>query len=153
MEDGMMIDTTINIDRELLDRLEQAVCVSGIPREKIISCLMQRVGSREMKRLSPWCQVKYQARREKAQWKKLHLDLRGDEYEYYNDLKKVMKLSVSHIIAMAIEQYLEEIVKLLNDCTDNYHYHNYIFSVFRIDDVVCLVFYWGIPRKLLQPPI
>ena len=148
----MIIDTTINIDRELLERLDCAVSVSGIPREKIISCLMRRIGAGEKRRIMPWCQVKYQARRKKARWAKLHVVLRGDEYEYFSDLKKVFKLSVSHIIARAIDQYLDEIVELLNCGTDNYHYHNYIFSVTRVDDVVCLVFYWGIPRKLLQPP-
>ena len=147
-----MIDTTINIDRETLNRLEYAAGETGISRVIIISCLMRRAGAGKMERLRPWCRVKYQARRDKAHWKKLHVVLRGDEYEYFYDLKKVFKLSVSHIIARAIDQYLDEIIELLNGGADNYHYHNYIFSTIRVHDVTCLVFYWGIPPRLLHNP-
>lgn len=147
-----MIDTTINIDRDLQNRLEDAAGKTGISRMKIISCLMRRAGAGGMDRPRPWCQVKYQARRDKAHWKTAHVYLRGDEYEYFCDLKKVFKLSVSHIIARAIDYYLDEIVALLNGGTDNYHYHNYIFSTIRVHDVTCLVFYWGIPPQLLHIP-
>ena len=62
-------------------------------------------------------------------------------------------MSVSFILAFAVENYLDEILELLtkkknNKNTDNYLYKNYVLTKNMVDRVVCWKSYWGLPRKL-----
>lgn len=55
--------------------------------------------------------VKYQERDEEKNWKVFRIDLEDDDYELFTDMRKVMKKSVSLLVAEAIKEYLDEIVK------------------------------------------
>ena len=55
--------------------------------------------------------VKYQERDEDKKWKVFRIELDDDDYELFTDMRKVMKKSVSLLVAEAIKEYLDEIVK------------------------------------------
>jgi len=148
----MMIDTTIHIDRCVLAVLDDSAAKAGVSRTYFVSCLMRRIGHGEVLKARAWVRVRYQERREKSMWRRMHVSLGGDEYEYFRDLSKVFKLSVSFIVARAVELFVDEILGKLMKGYDNYHYHNYVFMQYIIQDVHCLVLYWGIPEKLMEPP-
>ncbi len=89
--------------------------------------------------------VKYQNRSELSAWHTFHLRVRMDEYEYLLDLRKLLKMSVSLILAYAVEKYLRPQNKF--HITDNNRYKNYIISKEVIDSVICWKFIWGYPRN------
>jgi len=153
----MKIETTIHIDRKIGERLADAAVDAGVSVSFLVSGLMRMFGGREQHRVTAWKQVRYQERREKKRWRKMHLSLREDEYEYFIDTRKVFKLSVSFIVAEAIELYLDELLRKMIERPDNYRYRNYIFSRNIIENVICFTFYWGVPQNLLtvpeQPPV
>ncbi|OHD63030.1 MAG: hypothetical protein A2176_09420 [Spirochaetes bacterium RBG_13_51_14] len=75
--------------------------------------------------------------------------LKPDEYEFFLDLRKVFKQSVSRLVAYAIDKYLDEITQKIRKGSDNYRFKNYAISRIIIEGVICWVLYWGVPRKLI----
>ena len=131
--------------------LNKSAQISGKTRTFIIKLLMQRVMSNSQKLLKSSSRVRYQERDAKENWCRLHIIMNEYEYEYYFDMRKFYKMSVSLILAYAVRKYLDEIVnKLLdrNNSTDKYFYKGYIFMKETLDGVTCWKTYWGIPLKL-----
>lgn len=153
----MLFETTMHIHTNTLEMLNRGAAITGRTRTFIIKLLMQRMMSDNQKLLQSHSRVKYQAREAKENWHQLHMSMNEYEYEYYLDMRKFFKMSVSFILAFAVRRYLDEVLnELLNDSniTDNYRYHNYIFIKKLIDGVICWQIYWGMPQKtsnLLNP--
>lgn len=146
----MHIETTININIDILDRLLDASSITGESKRNIISSLMRRL-SEDYERIAvPWKRIAYQKRDGKKKWKRLHVTLMPDEYEFFLDLRKACKLSVSRLVAFAAEKYLDEIIAEFMEGTDNYRYSNYTISYLINNGIVCLIHYWGIPEKPLS---
>jgi hypothetical protein len=147
-----MIDTTVHIDVELYEALSREAQRLKVSRVRLISSLLGHMSRRQRDYARAWTRVKYQARREKGSWRRLHVGLRGDEYEFFMDLKKVFKMSVSFIIAVAIKRYLNELSALMEKDNDSYRYRNYAMTQLMVGNITCWVLYWGIPPELLISP-
>lgn len=145
----MFVDTTIFINAALMQRIMSAVLVSGRSKNLVISSLMRRLADDQEKLVKSWSRVRYQQRGEINSWRRLHVCLRQDEYEFFLDMRKAFKCSVSLLVAYAIELYLDEILEKIRKNPDNYRYKNYIVSQILIDNVVCWMYCWGIPETLL----
>ncbi len=145
----MEIQTTININKIIIEELNKASNKLQLSRSYIIRLLLKELldDNKEIKIFnSP---VKYQSRDLECNWSTFHLTLREDEYEFCLDLRKVYKMSLSFIIAFAVKKYLKKIFMLfsthtLNNISDNYLYRNYVFSFNIINGVKCIRIYWGI---------
>lgn len=96
--------------------------------------------------------IRYQERSGPESWRRVHLQVRMDEYEYLLDLRKFFKMSVSLIVAYAVKKYLNKITKNLN--TDNYQFKNYVVIREVVDNIISWRIYWGYPRTIehLLPP-
>lgn len=141
----MRIQTTINISMEKLDKLIIAAERLKTSRTAIISSLLNHHSRINRRSLEMWKSVKYQERMDKSKWRRCHISVRADEYEFFIDLRKVMKMSVSFLIAYAIDEYLDELFSPTDKSVDNYPYCNYMISKFEVGNVICCVFCWGIP--------
>jgi hypothetical protein len=149
----MSIYTTININTMILRRVSDASRASGRSKNLIISTLMRRLADDHQKLVKSWIRVRYQDRDSGKCWDQLHLSLRPDEYEFFLDLRKAYKCSVSSLVSYAIEKYLDQMLNRILKYTDNYRYKNYMISRIIIDDVICWMYFWGIPRSLLDNPM
>src|SRR4030042_1185225 len=56
--------------------------------------------------------VQYQARRRPDEWKTTHVRWRGDDYEYFQDMRKLLKMSVSLLLARGVKKYLVKTCKV-----------------------------------------
>jgi hypothetical protein len=146
----MLIDTTIYINVEIHKRLSKASTRTGESKRNIVSSLLRRLSMDYEEIAIPWKRIAYQNRDSRKAWQRLHLTLMPDEYEFFLDLRKACKLSVSHLVAYAMEKYLDEIAGNFIKGTDNYRYSNYTLSCFIESGVVCLIHYWGLADKLLS---
>jgi hypothetical protein len=93
--------------------------------------------------------IHYQKGNEFTRWHCRHISISHNVYEVAIDLRKVLKLSVSFIIANAIVEYLDEIIQNLTKNiknTDNYS-HNYVFIFNNYDGVYSFTIFWGLPPK------
>jgi len=147
----MKIRTTLNLDADDAALIAGAAETLGVTRSAIVSALANYAGSRAPEQCALWKPVRYQTRRPGERWKKMHVTMRGDEYEYCIDLRKLVKCSFSGIIAHAVNHYLDAVMRLIKDDPDNYRYRNYAAMGFILDGVKSWVFYWGIPPVLLLP--
>jgi hypothetical protein len=141
-----MMETTLNVHVEILETIALAAASAGISRSKMITMLIKmtmddipdpaRIGS----------MVRYQKRRKPDEWRQIHLQLRIDDYEYFQDLRKLRKMSISYILAYAIENFLARLLDNRN--TDNYRYQNYIVIQETIENITSWRFIWGYPPNI-----
>jgi hypothetical protein len=144
-----IMETTLNIHVDILSRITKKAGACGISRSKLITSLIKKV----MEDIpDPGClgtMVRYQESKDCNEWHVFHLQLRVDDYEYFLDLRKLLKMSVSLILAYAVNKYLG---KLITFKADNYIYKHYAIIKEIINDTICWKFIWGFPpdlRKLL----
>jgi hypothetical protein len=145
----MMIKTTMNLHEEVYERLARASMMTGRSRRDIVSALMSHVMRTGRCKAVVRGGVRYQQRNGKAQWRCLHIGLEQDEYEFFFDLKKVMKMSVSFVTSWAIECFLDEFLKSVIVDGDNYRYKNYAMYNVTIGNVFHIILCWGIPPRLI----
>ncbi len=148
----MTIKTTLYITNERLKKLDRAAVNSGMKRSLIISALLRHLAGKDRPEHAAFSPVCYQGRLEEHRWTRAHVSLRCDEYEFSLDLRKVLKMSVSFIVAFAIDHYLEELLSLMKGDIDNYRYRDYVIMNTFVDNVMCWIIYWGLPQKLPMPP-
>jgi hypothetical protein len=147
----MTIETTLHVHQSTLALLNRTAEVKGITRTFIIKLLMQRMMRDNKKMLKSSSRIKYQERDVKDNWHCIHFVMNEYEYEYYLDMRKFYKMSVSFILAYAVKKYINEIVEELfngGKKTDNYIYRNYILMKKSVNETICWQIYWGIPLKL-----
>ena len=145
----MPIESTLYVHKSILEKLERGSVISGRSRTFIIKQLMKRLMDDNQNMIRQSSRIKYQERDVKANWRVLHIVVNEYEYEYYLDMRKFYKMSVSFLLAYAVMQYLNKIInELFDNNTDNYLYRNYIFTKETADGIVCWQIYWGLPLKL-----
>jgi hypothetical protein len=137
------METTLNMRLDISNMITSAALAKGISRSGIILILLKKVMDDISDPGRMGRMVQYQERRNKNEWVTFHLVLRVDEYEYLLDLKKLMKMSASLIVAYAVEKFLKKLMKKNN--TDNNRYRNYLIVKEIIDNLICWKFIWGFP--------
>jgi hypothetical protein len=149
------IKTTININTTILQRIKNVSMRTGKPQGKIILMLLKRAMLGNQIDIKLNVAVKYQIRDPLKQWHIFHIEYQEDVYEFCQDMRKFFKLSVSMILAIAVEHYLDEILddykrNKLFRISDNYPYSGYIFNKEHLDGAILWKFTWGIPKKIKQ---
>ncbi len=138
--------TTLNIGVDILNQIKKAAKSKGISSSDMILFLLSKVAGEIGNHGKIGRLIRYQARRHPDEWHTFHISVREDMFEYWLDLKKLLKVSVSFALADAVEKYLGELTKIR--CGDNYLCKNYIIEKVVIDSFVMWKFIWGFPPKL-----
>lgn len=142
------METTINIHVELLDRITREARNRKISRSKMIVALLEMMMEDRSQPPRFGRPVQYQAKKKPEEWRNFHITLMEDQYEYFQDLRKLFKMSVSLIIAIAARDYLENPqVKII---TDNYLFNSYLVVREIVDSVICWRLYWGYPTSIME---
>ena len=142
------METTLNVHLDILDKLQHAADKRGISCSAMIVVLLQKVMRARDKNVCMGRLVQYQKRRRKEDWHRFHIVWRADDYEYFLDLRKLLKLSVSRILAEAVEKYLKKLRK--KDFTDKNRIRNYVLMGRIVDKVRHWQFFWGLPQNIVQ---
>ena len=142
------MDTTLNIHADILIKIADTTVSTGTRRSELIVLLLHRIMDETGHSVRMGRLVQYQKRRPKHEWRRIHVSFEADEYEYFLDMRKLMKLSLSHILAIAVDKYLDEITR--KKCTDNNRYYNYIIINEEIESITCWRLIWGNPPTLTR---
>ena len=144
------METTLNIHKNVLEKISAAAILKGISCSAIIGMLLQKVMNENTQSVLMGKLIRYQKRCRPDSWHTFHVTYRDDEYEYYLDMKKFRKMSVSYILAYAVNKYLREIIK--GDDTDNYRHHfkNYTVVQEYFDTIPSWKLIWGYPLHIEQ---
>jgi hypothetical protein len=140
------MNTTINMDHAILKQITRAALVKRISRSRMIILLLNKVMHETHHPSFLGKMIKYQKRRRPDNWHKFHLQVKPDEYEFFLDLRKLLKMSVSLILAYAVEKYLKELIN--RKITDNYLHKNYVMIREIVDNIKCWKLYWGYPPDI-----
>ncbi len=140
------METTLNIRLDLLDQISKAAKIQGISRSDMIFNLLTQATAEIKNPARMGTQIRYQKRCMRGQWHIFHVQVREDMYEYWLDLRKLMKMSVSLILANAVKKYLGRQNKIIN--TDSYLCKNYMIIKEVIDSVIVWKLVWGWPPHL-----
>ena len=135
--------TTMYIDIALLERIDEAAKVLNVSRSRLVSTLLVKYMKSNRAGGRPFGKLVYQSRG--AQYEIKSIYLRKDIHELWGDVRKAYKLTASHVIALAIKLYLNE---LLN-CTDlpyNYFQFNLSYTKYY-GEVYTNLIIWGSPDK------
>ncbi len=141
------IKTTLYMRRDILEKLTDASYALGMSRTRIVSMLLARFSDTHRQMITAWRQVRYQERRGDVKWHRLHVSYSSNQYEFVIDLRKVCKLSVSRIVAYAIEKLLDSLLCSLQGTGHHNTTSSYVFSSIQVGGVVCWLFCWGIPPE------
>jgi hypothetical protein len=142
----MFIETTINIQIDCLIKLSEAARHTGRSRSGIIMHLMKYVMDIRQEQVRCGTRVRYQERDMDDRWQAMHVKLRPDEYEYLLDLRKLLKMSVSLILSIAVKKFLKHLMQ--NKNADNYQFKNYMVAKRVINGLTHWTFIWGFPFNI-----
>ena len=147
-----MIETTAYIDRECINLLTGMADEAGVSRSKLVILLLKRVMKDHATLVRYDRAVRYQARKPVVARKRLHISIDLREYEFFIDMRKLFKLSVSFLIAFAVREHLDELLTKLADekydeYADNYPYYHYLIIPEKVDSAICWKIFWGIPEN------
>ncbi|MCP4134916.1 MAG: hypothetical protein GY754_28335 [bacterium] len=146
----MYINTTIHINIELLGKLEAASEQLKMSRSDIIILLLNRVMDKKEIPIEMFKQIKYQFRDLASNWKRIHVYPEAHDYEMWLDLRKILKRSVSLVLAIAINEHLDQLVNELSaaevpENPDSYP-NRYLFLARDSCGIQKFVIYWGFPE-------
>ncbi len=146
----MNINTTMYVHNKVLNKIKNVVGDNREFRNKLIIALLKRAMRDHDKLENNFRSVKYQDDDTAGKWKTLHVKFGKGENEYFQDMRRVFKMSVSLILAYSVKNYLIEVLNdlLRMDPLDNYPPKNYLILKDIVDDVVCWRLFWGFPMNL-----
>ncbi len=143
--------TTLNIHGDIMELLTKAAQLNNVSCSEIILHLVEKVAvsANVPDRIGKI--IRYQKKQTPEEWHKFHIKVREDMYEYWLDLRKLLKMSVSLILANAVRKYLAKPIRIKRG--DNYACKNYIIVREVVDSVTVWKFVWGFPpnpEKLIE---
>ncbi len=148
----MKIETTANMHINILRKIEKASRTLSKSQMYVIRLLLGKLLEDDRGFTRSWGRIKYQKRDLSENWTIFHLNLRQDEYEYAQDLRRVYGMSLSNVIAYAVNKFLDILLakftsKEYADKTDNYLYKNYAISHEIIEGIHTWRYCWGYTPK------
>ncbi len=155
----MYIDTTYVMCDDVIERLADAEERTKRPQEELLVLSMRLM----MKDYEAYeredGRIEYQKRFDeetnepiKKHRVKMRLSIR--EYNYYQDMRRIFRRSISLVMAIAVRNYLAKIVAALL-CenpdvvlADTYPFENYAIMGKCIENIPTWRIWWGVPPKL-----
>ncbi len=146
------METTINMNYENYKLLDSLSKKYNISKNRIIKIVLKEFEV-DSERIKLFYTVKYQEKNNFSFWKKFHLVLTPSEYELFTDLRNFFKMSLSLIVALAIDRYLCKIFNMKNNNKFTDTYPDILFPAYCIiytfkDNLKSYAIYWGVPETI-----
>jgi hypothetical protein len=154
------IRTTYSMRRDVVALLEAAEEKTGIPWILLLVRAVQKLVKHSRKYIQFSGRIRYQKRFDEntklpIPKKRVKARLLEGEYYYFQDLRRVCVLSISHVLAIAVFTYLKEVVDEImtsinngDENGDNYPLVNYAIIEKCIENITTFRFWWGVPEDL-----
>ena len=148
----MRVETTVNLAAGTRAALERASGLTGRAKSRLVADAMKRLMKGYGELVRDGRSVRYQERGSGREWRRLHVTIEFRDYEFFIDMRKFCRRSVSFLVSCAVDKHLDEIVEMLigyvyNEEADNYPFLHYIIIHSTVPGAVCWTIYWGIPEN------
>ncbi len=155
----MNINTTYVMCDEVIALLTEAEEKTKWPREKLLLLAMRKM----MKDYEVYeradGRIEYQKRFDEKSGHRINkqrvkMRVHSFDYNYYQDMRRIFRRSISLVMAIAVRTYLETIVEAIlsktNDTVlaDTYPFQNYAIMGKCIENIPTWRIWWGVPEKL-----
>jgi hypothetical protein len=143
MKTDAILRTTINMEASRLEYLKEQCEAAGFNvQDAIKKAVKLYIDSADFEK--PKCHtITYQDHA--PQYVKLHFSMFDFEYDTYLDIKKLLRLSFSYIVAIALDLFLDQIIAGSNE--QSYPLFGYGKFCMVKKDCTFWVFSWGIPTE------
>lgn len=140
----MAISTTLHISNDILSCIDRACAKTGISRSILASSALRLIMNKHSIPANHGTAVRYQKRASPETWNILHVRFGNNEYEFFTDMRKVLKMSVSLLLAYAVALYYDEIIGIDNNEIkgDNYHFFRHVLSTAITQTGICWKLNW-----------
>ncbi len=145
----MRIETTICISDKNKIRLANYSQQLDISTNELINKLLVKYLNSNYNKTRIYSQVKYQKLEKGTSLKRIHVWFSPDFYEKCFGLRLFLKLSLSNILAQAINLYLDE---MLRGQYDNYE-HNFLFQSSVYKNCPIYIIAWSYPGNKIATKI
>ncbi len=146
-----MLATTINMHIDIFNKISQVSEKLNKSKRDVVVMLLLRTMDDIHKLHRGFTTVKYQPDNDKDKWHCFAIRFRPDEIEYCCDLRKIGKYSLSYLVAIAVEKYIDELIEKVKNVVYNYtRYSNYVLYREVVEDIICWQCYWGFPIERLK---
>lgn len=136
--------TSIYMHRRTRTAVDRAAIRLGKSRRDIIVNLLMRVMARTASYQRTFTTVKYQADDPNGDWRPFCIRFSGVEYEFFTDLRKFCKNSVSLFVAIAVKEYLPGLITEYERGIYNYYsYREYLVAQGSMGKIHCWLSCWG----------
>ncbi len=149
-----MIKTTYMMTKEILMMLKDAEKRTGWSMVDLIIAVMRSAMRHHAKYEREHGRIAYQKRldNEGMPIPKVRVKVKflEREYDYFNDMRRFFRRSISHVIAIAVLEYLPELVERIesgayDDEVDSYPYKNCAIYDKCIEEATVFHIWWGLP--------
>jgi hypothetical protein len=138
--------TSINMHRDTRGSIRRAAKTHGMSQRDIVVLLLKRVMQDIMTMQGEFTAVRYQPDDKNGDWHCFCIQYYSDEYEFFNDLRRLCKYTVSYLVAIAVKKYMAELMGEKEAIIINYlNYAHYAVGVDSMKGILCWHFYWGNP--------
>jgi hypothetical protein len=145
-----MLRTTINMRFDIFHKISLAASMLGKSRRQVVIKLLIRLMS-DMERLQGgFMLVRYQERDPIKHWHCFSISFRRDENEFFTDLRKLGKFSVSRLVAIATELYLDELLREGGSMHNYARFEHYSIGRRTEGGIICWEMYWGDPTDTMK---
>lgn len=149
----LLSETTININKEIYDKISEAAKKYGVSRSKLVAMLLARFVQKNRKRQLTHGTVRYQPSQPKENWKALHVTLPAHMHDFFDDVRKLWKMSVSFLVTVAVQKFLtDDFIDAEKEITDNYWWGAHTIVQFENNGLQYILCCWGIPEKPPEIP-
>lgn len=147
-----MIATTYVVVDSVRESLAEAVTHTGVKANALAASAMEMLLQSYHEETKGGGGIAYQERTPRGSKKRVHFSLGEMEYEFFNDMRKFFRKSISFLIAIAVRKYLPIIVeRILNKVValkkNNYPLYKYAIRRKCIENNVFWLIYWGLPPE------
>jgi hypothetical protein len=154
------IRTTSVMRKDVIKLLEAAEEKTGLAKIRLLVLVVRKLlkNSKQYIRFSG--RIKYQKRIDEETKlpipkKRVKFRLWEGDYYYFQDMRRVFVLSISHVLAIAVFTYLEEVIdEILTNINsededgDNYPLENYAIVEKCLKNITTFRIWWGVPEDL-----
>ncbi len=150
----IMLETSINIEENRRKRFLDAACRLGLKQSELLAKLLEKSRFLFGKAPALFKTVTYQRSEKNETFKILHISVSGPDYEYVSAKRYLFKISVSFIVRLAIDRFLDQIergeageIGQANSFTTNFFFEYFDISHFECSKVEFWVIPWAKPEK------
>ncbi len=139
-----MVRTSLNLHVDVFARLKMTADAWDASIRDVIVCILKKVMNDIEKFPVGTGAVKYQERDSAENWHNFCIRFKPDEFDFFTDLRKFNKHSLSLLVALAVKRYLSKISKKRQGGRHNYvEFHGYTIYRSAVNRIQRWHIYWG----------